>query len=215
MPKLGSQVRMLSSAGWTAFAAVAFLLAVSPVNAFASKRVALLVANGAYAHTTRLGNPPKDITAIAAKLKDLAFQVRLESDLDARRFAEVLHDFSSSLDKDTDALFYYAGHGVQFRGENLLVGVDARLESEATLQFETYQLNSVINVLEGRAGTTLLFWDACRNNPLAERLVRSVGPKASRDASMLTRSGAAALPERGGDTLIVFSAEPGKEALDG
>ena len=33
--------------------------------------------------------------------------------------------------------------------------------------------------------------------------------------SQLVRGGAAALPPRRGDTLIVFSAEPGKKALDG
>jgi WD40 repeat protein len=199
----------------TGLIVLAILLIMAPADAIASKRVALMIANGAYAHTPALKNPPKDVAAIAEKLRALGFKVRLEANLNARRFAEVLQEFANSLDADTDALFYYAGHGVQFRGENMLVGVDARLNGEATLPFETYRLNSVISALEGRASTVLLFWDACRNNPLAEQLVRSIGPAASRNPSLLTRSGAAPVPERGGDTLIVFSAEPGKEALDG
>jgi hypothetical protein len=215
MPQIDRPICFSHAAVSTILAFLTLLLAQSAASAAAPKRMALLVANGAYAQTTRLLNPPNDVAAIAAKLKELGFQVRVEGDLDARRFAEVLQEFSSALDKETDALFYYAGHGLQFRGENLLVGIDARLQNEATLQFETYQLNSVINQLEGRAGTVLLFWDACRNNPLAEQLVRSVGPVATRDLSLKTRGGAAPLPERGGDTLIVFSAEPGKQALDG
>src|SRR5262245_529089 len=140
MAQLCRHLRLLASNSKVraAFVLVAVLLALSPVEAFASKRLALLLANSAYVHTTQLRNPSNDVKVIATKLKDLGFLVRLESDLDARRFAEVLDDFSKSLDKDTDALFYYAGHGVQFRGENLLVGVDARLQGEATLPFETY-----------------------------------------------------------------------------
>jgi len=123
--------RRIYSFKWATRATLAILalLALLPGHAAASKRVALLVANAAYVNTTRLGNPPNDIAVIAAKLRELGFNVRLESNLDARRFAEVLQDFSSGLDKDTDALFYYAGHGLQFRGENLLVGVDARLQA--------------------------------------------------------------------------------------
>ena len=118
------------------------------------------------------------------------------------------------MDKDTEVLFYYAGHGLQFRGENFLVGIDAQLKREATLQFETFKLNTILNLLEKRASTTLLFWDACRDNPLADELLRSI-PGSSSGYSPLVRGGAAALPPRRGDTLIVFSAEPGKTALDG
>jgi uncharacterized caspase-like protein len=82
------------------------------------------------------------------------------------------------------------------------------------MQFETFKLNTILNLLEQRASTTLLFWDACRDNPLAGELLRSI-PGSSSENSALVRGGAAALPRRRGDTLIVFSAEPGKEALDG
>jgi WD40 repeat protein/uncharacterized caspase-like protein len=194
-------------------ALVAFLSALAPDLAFA-KRVALVIANSEYANTKKLINPAHDGELIAGNLKTLGFEVRLETNVDARRFSEVLQDFALQLDKESDALFYYAGHGLQFRGENFLVGVDAHLKSEAALQFETYGLNAVVNLLEGRASTLLFFWDACRNNPLAEALVS--GPTGQgRSAPGLTRSGAAPLPPRRGDTLIVFSAEPGKEALDG
>ena len=162
-----------------------------------------------------LKNPSNDAALIVAKLKQLGFDVRLEKDLNARSFSETVEEFSASLDKESEVLFYYAGHGLQFRGENFLVGVDARLKGEATLQFETFRLNTVINMLERRAGTTLLFWDACRNNPLADELLRSISSSGSPMTSELVRGGAAALPPRRGDTLIVFSAEPGKQALDG
>ena len=175
----------------------------------------LIIANAGYQHTRPLDNPGNDAKLVADKLRQLGFQVRLERDLDARKVAEVLDDFSSQLDKETAAVFYYAGHGLQFDGENFLVGVDARLKGQSTLQFEAFRLNTVINLMERRAGTSLLFWDACRDNPLADGFYRSVGPAARTVAEGKTRSGAAIVPERKTDTLIVFSAEPGQVALDG
>lgn len=181
----------------------------------AGARSALIISNAEYRHAGKLKNPPNDVLLISEKLKGLGFSVRMEFDVDARRFSEVLHEFSASLDRDTDALFYYAGHGMQYRGENLLIGIDAELRNEASLQFETYQLNTVLQLLEQKAGTVLLFWDACRNNPLAARFIRSLGAEPARTATALVRAGAAPIPPSSGDTLVVYSAEPGKVALDG
>lgn len=189
--------------------------AMQPVRANVTNRVALVIANSEYSKTAKLSNPANDGELIAGKLKELGFSVVFKKDLDARAFSEVIQDFTSKLSSQSEALFYYAGHGLQFRGENYLVGIDAQLKSEATLQFETFRLNSVLSLFEAHAGTTLLFWDACRNNPLAEDLVRSVKLSASRAANEPVRSGAAPLPPRRGDTLVVFSAEPGSLALDG
>lgn len=180
-----------------------------------SKRQALIVANAAYQSTRPLDNPGNDAKLIADKLQRLGFTVRMEKDVDARRLADILDDFAGRLDKETAAVFYYAGHGLQFDGENYLVGVDAKLKGQTTLQFEAFKLNTLIAALESRAGTSLLFWDACRDNPLAEGFYRSIGPVGRSVADLKTRSGAAIVPERKADTLIVFSAEPGKVALDG
>ena len=180
-----------------------------------SKRQALIVANAAYQSTRLLDNPSNDARLISDKLKQLGFTVRLERDVDARKVADILDEFSARLDKETAAVFYYAGHGLQFDGENFLVGVDARLKGQSTLQFETFKLNTVINLLESRAGTSLVFWDACRDNPLADGFYRSIAPVSRTVAEGKTRSGAAIIPERKTDTLIVFSAEPGQVALDG
>jgi WD40 repeat protein len=165
--------------------------------------------------TNALKNPNNDAALISDKLRELGFDVQFEKDVGARGFSEIIEGFSRKLDKDSEVLFYYAGHGLQFRGENLLVGVDARLSGEATLRYETFPLNTILNLLEQRVRTTLLFWDACRDNPLADELMRSIPASGSSAVSQLVRGGAAALPPRRGDTLIVFSAEPGKKALDG
>jgi hypothetical protein len=160
-------------------------------NAAVLKR-ALIIANATYTHTAPLNNPLNDATLISEKLRELGFDVRLEKDVGARALSEIIQEFSTKLDKDSEVLFYYAGHGLQFRGENFLVGIDARLNGEATLQFETFKLNTIINLLEQRASTTLLFWDACRDNPLADQLLRSIPGSLSgtSDPSSTLRAGA-------------------------
>src|SRR5262249_36556561 len=144
-------------------AAICMTAAPSRVVAAGVKRLALVVANSSYVHTTALTNPVSDAALIGDKLRQLGFEVQFARDVGARQFSEIIEEFKQKLDKNSEVLFYYAGHGLQFRGENFLVGIDARLNSEATLQFETYKLNTVLNLLEQRAGTTLLFWDACRD----------------------------------------------------
>jgi WD40 repeat protein len=201
----------------TVRAAVVLLacFAASLADAASFKRRALVIANTGYVHTAALKNPRNDAALINDKLQELGFEVQIERDLNARQFSEVMEEFAAKLDKESEALIYYAGHGLQFRGENFLVGIDARLKSQTQLQFETFKLNTIIAMIEQRALITLLFWDACRDNPLAEDLMRSVGPLPPSDSSQVVRGGAAPVAARPGDTFIVFSAEPGKKALDG
>jgi hypothetical protein len=179
----------------------------------ANKRVALVIENDRYFHTDTLKNPVNDSKTIADKLKELNFDVQLEHNLDTKGIARAIQRFADKLNKDTDALFYYAGHGLQFGGENYLVAVDATLQSEATLQFETFRLNTIISLLESKAGTTLIFWDGCRNNPLADSLLPKSRPIS--ESSPAVRGSSAPIPPRRGDTFVVFSAEHDKFALDG
>jgi WD40 repeat protein len=178
-----------------------------------NKRLALIIANSQYQHTAVLKNPPNDAKMIAEKLRDLGFEVQVETDLDAKGFSRIFKSFSAKLDKNTDALFYYAGHGLDYLGENYLVAVDAKLQSEATIQFETFRLNAVRNLIEQQAGTTLIFWDGCRNNPLANGLL-STRLTVVMDSSPAVRASAPIPPSRG-DTMVVFSAGPGNYAIDG
>jgi len=136
-----------------------------------NKRLALIIANSLYQNAPVLKNPSNDAKVVAQKLHELGFDVQVETNLDAKGFSRIIQGFSSKLDKNTDALFYYAGHGLEYLGENYLVGVDAKLQSEATVQFETFRLNTVRSLIEQKASTTLIFWDGCRINPLANRLL--------------------------------------------
>ena len=190
-----------------------YLLGIGWAHAADNKRHALVIANSQYKHADVLKNPPNDSRLIAGKLRDLGFEVQVESDLDARAFSRIVQGFAAKLDKNTDALFYYAGHGLQYQGENYLVAVDAKLQSEATIQFETFSLNTVITLIERKASTALVFWDGCRNNPLANGLQATT--MALRTESSPAVRASAPIPPSRKDIMVMFSAEPGRFAVDG
>ncbi|WVT74130.1 caspase family protein [Sinorhizobium chiapasense] len=175
------------------------------------KRLALVVGMTNYVAAGNLPNAARDAEAFGTFLKEQGFETDLVLDADRKGLADALSSFSHKINPDDVALFYYAGHGMQLRGENFLVGTDARLESEFGVPAETIALTEIISALEKRARISMIFLDACRNNPLAERLTREV-EGATRGGA--TR-GLAPIETQSGGTLVAFAAAPGQVAADG
>jgi len=191
-------------------AAVAALTAVGwPGVAAAQKRVALVIGNSAYQHSPKLDNPKNDATDMAAALKKLGFVVVEGFDLDKVGFDRKVRDFATALRGAAVGVLFYAGHGMQVGGANYLVPIDAKGDSAAALDFEMVRLDLVHRTMEREAQTNVIFLDACRDNPLARDLARSLGTR-STDVGR----GLAAV-ESGIGTLISFSTQPGNVALDG
>ncbi len=185
------------------------LVAITP--AAAGKRVALVIGNSAYVNATPLANPKNDATDMAAKLRELGFDVMLGVDLDKRGFDAKVREFSIALDSAEAALLFYAGHGLQIASQNFLVPVDAKLERERDVEFEAVRLDFILKQMElNRASNTnVVILDACRNNPLTRNLVRSMGTRAASIGSGLAEISA------GVGTFISYSTQPGNVALDG
>ena len=146
---------------------------------------------------------------MSAALKKLGFQVIEGFDLDKVAFDAMVRDFGTALKATEVGLFFYAGHGMQVSGHNYLVPVDAKLTTVSALDIEMVRLELVLQTMEREAKTNLLFFDACRNNPLAYTLARVMGAR-----SLQIGRGLAAV-ESGAGTLISFSTQPGNVALDG
>jgi hypothetical protein len=193
---------------------MAFGLAAAlwPMAASAERRVALVIGNSAYQHATALRNPGNDANDVAETLKKVGFEVQLGVDLDQQGFARTIEQFARTLDEADVGLFFYAGHGVQMNDKNYLVSVNAKLENEFLLSSETIELDAIVRLMESKAPINLVFLDACRNNPLAENLRRSL--TVLKRSAQLGR-GLARMEPTGRDTLIAFSAAPGQEAADG
>jgi Caspase domain len=179
--------------------------------AAAAKRVALVIGNAAYTHAGALTNPVNDAADMATALTQFGFDVTLGLDLDRHGFDEKLRAFSRALESADTAVFFYAGHGLQVAGRNYLVPIDAGLSSERDLDFEAISLDFVLRQMEvGREGkTNIVFLDACRDNPLARNLARSMGTR-----SVAVGQGLAEV-QTGVGTFIAYSTQPGNVALDG
>jgi uncharacterized caspase-like protein len=179
--------------------------------AAAAKRVALVIGNGAYTEAGTLANPVNDAADMAKALTQSGFDTVLGLDLDRRGFDEKLRAFSRALDDADVAVLFYAGHGLQVSGRNYLVPVDAHLKVERDRDFEAIGLDFILRQMEsGREGkTNIVFLDACRDNPLARNLARSMGTRSAAVGQGLAEV------HTGVGTFIAFSTQPGNVALDG
>ena len=190
---------------------VALLALLMPVIAQAAdKRVALVIGNSAYRHSGALANPKNDATDVAARpCGSLALQLSKASISTRLSFDRKIRDFAKALQGADAGILFYAGHGLQVGGENYLVPVDAELSSVSALDFEMVRVGVVQRIMEGEAGTNVLFLDACRDNPLARNLARAMGTRSTAIGRGLSTI------ESGSGTLISFSTQPGNVALDG
>jgi uncharacterized caspase-like protein len=188
---------------------VFLLLVLLPTVAHAQRRVALVVGNSAYKNVPPLPNPRHDAGDIAAALKAHGFEVLEGLDLDKVAFERKLRDFATSLRGAEAGLFFFAGHGLQVGGQNYLVPIDSKAEGAETLDLELVRLDVVQRLMELQTSTNIIFLDACRDNPLARNLARTMGTRSSQIGRGL------AVVEGGIGTLISFSTQPGNVALDG
>ncbi|HEV7306450.1 caspase domain-containing protein [Ensifer sp.] len=189
--------------------ALSLLLVLSASQALADKRVALVIGNATYQNVAPLPNPGNDAADMAAKLEGLGFEVVRGRDLDLEGVRRAVRDFVGRLDGADLALFYYAGHGLQVDGENYLAPVDAKLGSQVDLEFEAVPMNLILTAMERSTRVNVVLLDACRDNPLAVNLARSMGTRSASVGRGLAKVGT------GIGTLIAFATQPGNVALDG
>ncbi len=167
----------------------------------AEHRVALIIGNANYKQSP-LKNPVNDARAMRDKLQRMGFQIVYYENLQVKQVGSVLREFRTAIRPGSVALFFYAGHGLQVRGENYLPTVDAELATEEDVPYQALSLSSVLNAMEdSKAGVNLVLLDACRNNPF-QRNFRSAPQGLAR---VQAPSG----------TLIHYATRPGSTAEDG
>ena len=178
----------------------------------AETKVALIIGNSKYITAGELVNPAKDALILSASLKQIGFKVTLKNDITKQDFDRALKDFSRDA-KDADiALFYFAGHGVQYGGQNYFLPVDTELKDAGDIEFGAESMTNVVSATNRARKYKIIILDACRNT-VADR-----GGSGSRSVAELGISAglASGTGISNADGMIVFySAEPGKEAEDG
>jgi uncharacterized caspase-like protein len=177
--------------------------------AFAEKRVALVIGNSAYKNVARLKNPANDAAAVVAMFKKAGFDsVDLRLDVSATDMRRALREFGNKT-RDADvAVIYYAGHGIELDGTNYLIPVDAQLETDTDVLDETFALDRVLVAAEPAKQLRLVILDACRDNPFAKTMKRTVGSRA-------IGRGLAKVEPSSPNTMIAFAAKAGSTASDG
>jgi len=181
----------------------ALLLFVFSSIAFAQERIALVIGNSNY-EISPLANTLNDAQDITTTLEELDFTVTIVIDADRKEMIKAIRAFGKSLDKETVALFYYAGHGVQYNGENYLIPVGAipELTERSYLEDEAVTLSRVTRVIsESGSKLNFVFLDACRDNPIP------ADSRGIQKGLIQTQSAVG--------SLIAFSTAPGRVAEDG
>jgi uncharacterized caspase-like protein len=179
-------------------------LGVSP--AFAEKRVALVIGNGAYTNLPRLANTADAAQAMTELLKSVGFKVTEGTDLTREKMSALMREFGKTTKGADIALVYYAGAGVALDDSEYFLPVDASIKTESDIRLgATIDLNAAIDQMLWAAKVKLVFVDAPRTNPFPGKVMPChpalPGPR--------QLSGE---PE---NSFIVFANGPEQEILDG
>jgi uncharacterized caspase-like protein len=169
-------------------------------------RLALVIGNANYATLGRLANPGQDAQLMAEKLKQLGFDVTEKRDRGLKEMSDDVDQFARKVrdrGKDTVALLYYAGHGLESDGVNYLLPVSADIRRRSDIAPQSLSVKRIADRLASAGnGLNILILDACRDNPFPE----SVAP---RGVTGLVPMGAAL------GVFIASATGSGKTAFDG
>lgn len=175
-------------------------LTVAASNTQAQKRVALIIGNAAYQGSPALRNPVNDARAMSEALNLLGFQVIEVTDATQKEMNRAITSFGSKLNGETAALFFYAGHGLQVKGKNYIIPVDAQIETESSVASESVSVDTILEQLN-ISPVSIVILDACRNNPFERSFRKMGGGLAQMDAPK--------------GSFIAYATAPGKTAADG
>ncbi|MDR2633149.1 MAG: SUMF1/EgtB/PvdO family nonheme iron enzyme [Treponema sp.] len=184
--------------------AAALFLLLLPCFLAAQEKYALVIGNAAYTSQAPLRNTPNDAADMKAALEGLGFRVELVLNGSLRQMRDGVRNLARQLGQHSGSygFFYYSGHGLQYRGDNYLVPVNADLKSEADLPYEALHAQQVLDQLE-EAGNELniVVLDACRNTPY--------GWSKSAD------KGLAVVGRQPVGSIVMYATGAGKTASDG
>ena len=167
------------------------------------KRYALCIGNNNYKALNKLLAAKADAEVMAEKLKVLGFDVDTAYDLEGRKMAAIIGSLEKKI-RDYDAiLFYYAGHGFEIDGINMLAPIDLNPNDEKSLIFyDAFKISDLMELLKrgdsnGTFKTKVIILDACRS----QLNIRGSSPSF---APILAPQG----------SIIAFSTSPGQTATE-
>jgi len=174
---------------------------------YSERRLALVIGNADYDNSSPLRNPINDAEAIAGALREVGFTVMKYLNADLKTMKKAMDEFGETLRNYNVGLFYYAGHGMQVKGNNYLIPVDASLKVEQDVDYDCVDTGRLLGKMEAAgASTNIVILDACRDNPFARSWGgRGIGQGEAGLAFMNAPSG----------SIVAYATSPGKTASDG
>ena len=164
-------------------------------------RIALVIGNSAYNYSP-LQNPVNDANDIAAALKKCNFRVMKVINANRKTMLKKIRSFGYNLRKYDVGLFYYAGHGIQVSGENYLVPIGAKVNTEDEVIDEGVLVSSVFRkMINAENRLNIIILDACRDNPFKSNFRSTSRGLARMDAPT--------------GSILAYATAPGSVALDG
>jgi hypothetical protein len=165
------------------------------------KRVALVVGNKNY-KVRPLANPLNDADDMSRSLRTSGFEVIDLRDATLQQMRSAVRQFGDKLLSSDVGLVYYSGHGVEVKGRNYFIPVNADIQREDEITDQGLDVSLVLEKMSTAGkGVNILIVDACRDDPFG-RSFRS----ASRGLAQMDAP-------RG--TIIAYATSPGKVASDG
>ena len=168
------------------------------------KKLALIMGNSTYRHGGALRNPVNDARAMSSKLKGLGFEVIYYENITQSDMKRAIDNFGERLRGYDVGLFYYAGHGIQYKGQNYIIPIEANLKSERQVEYDCIAADRVLAFMEhAQSDVNIIILDACRNNPFERSWRRTV------DGAGLAFMNAPV------GSMIAYATSPGTTASDG
>ncbi|MEM9015757.1 MAG: caspase family protein, partial [Verrucomicrobiota bacterium] len=204
---------------------VSFLLSLfllPLVTTKAAERVALIIGVDQYeaANVPSLDGALRDARLMTDTLRQMhsPFDVILLEDPTLDETLDGLDQFTAKAREAQCAMFFFAGHGIEYHGENFFltrdsdIGIDAETAIDATkrrLRRRMLSLNVVMDEIElTNADLKLLVIDACRDNPIPAVV------SGNKTRSLGSTRGLARVSAPLG-MLVSYSADAGQVANDG
>ena len=191
----------------TIFFSLSFFLLLTLGNtALASDKVALVIGNSSYKEAP-LKNPKNDASDVSNALEKLGFSVTSLIDVDKQTILRSIRKFSQKLLSAKVGIFYYAGHGIQYKNNSYLVPIKTNIELPMDLEYEAVNLNRILGYMEQSESEhiNIIILDACRNNPFKNRS----GFRGMEEAGLAQPTASIS------NSVIVYATQPNNVAKDG
>ena len=180
---------------------------IAKIQIAQGRRLALVIGNNSYRNVPRLEKAAGDADAVSRTLRTIGFTVTEGQDLTFQETAKLLAEFEQSISTSDIVFFHFSGHGVQIKGDNVLLPIDTpqpKDGQQGLVQKFGLSAESVVQSFNERgASLVVAVLDACRDNPFEALGTRGIG--GSKGLAALT-------PVEG--TFMIYSAGVNQTALD-